>query len=70
MNQSNVAKESIEYNEFGERLYRDTSGVKCNLRGMLRREPEWLLSRFAAMETGLGELRDILDGESQSERGK
>ena len=42
---------SKEYNSSGERLYLDLDGIKCNLRGMLRREPEWLLSRFQHMES-------------------
>jgi len=39
-----------------EKLYTDSKGVKCNLRGMMRREPEWLLSRFRFMEQRIKEL--------------
>lgn len=39
-----------EANSSGERLYKDTDGVKCNIRGMIRREPEWVASRFNTME--------------------
>jgi len=37
-------------NSSGERLYRDSTGASCNLRGMIQREPEWVMSRFVTLE--------------------
>ncbi len=37
-------------NTSGENLYFDSAGNKCNLRGMIRREPQWIFSRFTRME--------------------
>lgn len=36
-------------NSSGERLYLDSKGVKCNILGMIRREPEWVAHRFEQM---------------------
>jgi len=38
-----------ERNSSGERLYADTTGAKCNIRGMIKREPDWVASRFDRM---------------------
>ena len=45
-----------EYNSYGERLYFDTEGTKCNIRGMIRREPELVASRYTLMEKKIAEL--------------
>lgn len=44
-----------------ERFYYDTGGVKCNLNEMLRREPEWVVSRFHEMENSVKRLKDSLN---------
>ena len=64
-------------NSSGERLYRDSTGAKCNIRGMIRREPEWVAVRFDKqmddLTTLLGLLRECewaaeeVTGDSQSE---
>ena len=40
----------IKRNSSGERLYKDSSGANCNIRGMIRREPGWVASRFEFMQ--------------------
>jgi len=39
-----------------ERLYMDSNNVKCNIRDMIRREPEWVASRFDFMMDRIAEL--------------
>jgi len=53
-----------EFNTYGERLYKDINGVKCNLRGMLKREPEWVISRFKYMEVKIEELEQRITEDS------
>ena len=53
-----MSDEHHERNSTGERLYRDTAGAKCNIRGMIRREPEWVASRFEHMMDELARLRE------------
>lgn len=51
----------IDRNSSGERLYKDTGGVKCNIRGMIQREPEWVVSRFNVMEDERDKLKARVD---------
>jgi hypothetical protein len=46
-------------NSSGERLYKDSDGVKRNLRGMIHAEPEWAATRFAALEAEVERLTAI-----------
>lgn len=48
-------------NSSGERLYKDTGGVKCNIRGMIQREPEWVASRFNVMEDERDRLKSRVE---------
>ena len=55
-----------EYNSSGERLYRDSDDIKCNIRGMIRREPEWVASTYTHMGKQIADLKAQLDAaESQ-----
>ena len=38
--------EICERNSSGERLYIECIGAKCNIRGMIRWEPEWVAVMF------------------------
>ena len=51
----------IKRNSSGERLYKDSSGANCNIRGMIRREPEWVASRFDSMMDQLAAAQAELD---------
>ena len=42
-------KHIFKRNSYGERLYHDADGNWCNLRGMLTRAPEWVVTRFELM---------------------
>jgi len=47
-------------NTSGERLYLDSDGIKRNLRGMIRHEPDWVAGRFEVMEDGLASARETI----------
>ena len=49
-------------NSSGERLYLDSAGAKCNIRGMIQREPGWVATRFDLMEDQLAAREKELAG--------
>ena len=57
-----MSDQPIERNSSGERLYHDTSGAKCNIRGMIKREPGWVASRFDVMTDQLADAKADVKG--------
>jgi hypothetical protein len=51
-----------------ERLYKDGTGTKRNLRGMMKHEPEWVMSRFIKMESEIESIKNALDDHWRSEQ--